>query len=107
MSGSRWTAADITDQRGRVAVVTGANSGIGFETARMLAERGARVVLACRNLGRATAARDAIRATAPGAELETVRLDLSSAESVRAAATTIGGEFERIDLLINNAGAAF
>jgi NAD(P)-dependent dehydrogenase (short-subunit alcohol dehydrogenase family) len=107
MSGSRWTAADISDQRGRVAVVTGANSGIGFETARVLAERGARVVLACRNLDRAAAARDAIRATVPGAELETVRLDLASAESVRAAVTTIGGEFERIDLLINNAGAAF
>jgi NAD(P)-dependent dehydrogenase (short-subunit alcohol dehydrogenase family) len=104
---SGWSAADITGQRGRTAVVTGANSGIGFETARMLAERGARVVLACRSLDKAAVARDTIRATAPDAELSLVRLDLASAESVRAAAATVGATFDRIDLLINNAGAAF
>ncbi|MFD2416644.1 oxidoreductase [Amycolatopsis pigmentata] len=104
---SRWTAADITDQRGRIAVVTGANSGVGFETARLLAERGAQVVLACRNLAKAAAACDLIRATVPDAELRTVELDLASAPSVRAAAARIGAEFDRIDLLINNAGASF
>jgi len=88
-------------------VVTGANSGIGFETARMFAERGARVVLACRSSDKADAACDEIRATAPDAELHTVILDLASSESVHAAAKTIGAEFDRIDLLINNAGAAF
>ena len=106
-SASGWTSADIPDQRGRTAVVTGANSGVGLETARMLAERGARVVLACRSLDRAAVARDAIRATAPDAELHTARLDLASATSVREAATAIRAEFDRIDLLINNAGAAF
>ncbi|HYQ67331.1 oxidoreductase [Actinophytocola sp.] len=104
---SGWSSADIPDQRGRTAVVTGANSGIGFETARMLAEHGARVVLACRSLEKAAVARDAIRATAPEAELSLVRLDLASAESVREAAATVGAELDRIDLLINNAGAAF
>ena len=107
MSTSGWTSADIPDQRGRTAVVTGANSGVGFETARMLAERGARVVLACRNLDKATVACDAIRVTAPDAELHTTRLDLASTESVHEAAATIGTDFDQIDLLINNAGAAF
>jgi len=107
VSTSGWTSADITDQRGRIAVVTGANSGVGFEAARMLAERGARVVLACRSLDKAAVACDAIRATAPDAELHTVRLDLADAKSVREAAATIRGEYDQIDLLINNAGAAF
>lgn len=102
-----WTAADIPGRRGHVAVVTGANSGIGFETARLLAEKGACVVLACRNLDRAAAACTAIRATAPEADLRAVRLDLADAASVGAAAAVIGGEFERVDLLVNNAGAAF
>jgi len=88
-------------------VVTGANSGIGFETARMLAERGARVVLACRSLEKAAVACNAIRMAVPDAELSAVRLDLTSAESVREAAATVSAEFDRIDLLVNNAGAAF
>ncbi|VVJ17556.1 probable oxidoreductase/Short-chain dehydrogenase [Amycolatopsis camponoti] len=107
MASSGWTAADIPDQRGRIAVVTGANSGVGFETARMLAERGARVVLACRDTGKAAAACDAIRATAPDADLRTVRMDLADAASVRTAAAVLDEEFDHIDLVINNAGAAF
>lgn len=88
-------------------MVTGANSGVGFETARMLAERGARVVLACRSLDKAAVACNTIRATVPDAELHAVRLDLASAESVREAAATIRVTFDRIDLLVNNAGASF
>ncbi|MQY29178.1 oxidoreductase [Nocardia aurantia] len=106
-SRARWTAAEIPDQRGRSVVVTGANSGLGFETARMLAERGAHVVLACRNPERATAAAEAIRLTAPDAELSSVRLDLADAGSIRAAAEELRERLARIDLLINNAGAAF
>lgn len=88
-------------------VVTGANSGVGFETARMFAERGARVVLACRSLDKAAVACDTIRVTVPDAELHAVRLDLTAAESVHEAAATIRATFDRIDLLINNAGASF
>lgn len=99
-----WTEADIPDQRGRVAVVTGANTGIGYETARALAARGATVVLACRNAERAADAARRIGAAAPGAVVDTARLDLGSLESVRAAAADIRSRHDRIDLLINNAG---
>nr|WP_156959663.1 oxidoreductase [Nocardia sp. BMG51109] len=99
-----WTETDIPDQRGRVAVVTGANTGLGYETARALAARGAAVVLACRSTGKAESAARRIAAAVPGAVVETVRLDLSSLTSVRAAADDIRRRYRRIDLLINNAG---
>jgi NAD(P)-dependent dehydrogenase (short-subunit alcohol dehydrogenase family) len=99
-----WTVADIPDQRGRVAVVTGANSGIGFETAAVLAQRGAHTVLACRDTGKAAAAAARITAAAPGASVSVVRLDLAALDSVRAAAAELAAAHERIDLLINNAG---
>jgi NAD(P)-dependent dehydrogenase (short-subunit alcohol dehydrogenase family) len=66
----RWTAAEVSDQSGRVAVVTGGNTGLGFVTARVLAARGVTVVLACRDAGRAAAAAERIRAAAPGAAVE-------------------------------------
>ncbi len=96
--------ADAPSQRGRLAIVTGANSGIGLETARALAGLGARVVMACRNLESAQAAADEIRGTCPDAALDIVGLDLSSQQSVRAAASEIREKFGRIDLLIANAG---
>ncbi len=99
-----WTKNDIPEQRGRTAVVTGANSGIGFEAALGLAEKGARVVLACRSRSKADAAAEAIRARAPQAELDFVPLDLSSLDSVREAAETLRARHDKIDLLINNAG---
>jgi NAD(P)-dependent dehydrogenase (short-subunit alcohol dehydrogenase family) len=102
--GERWTAADVPDQQGRTAVVTGANTGIGFEAARVLAERGATVVLACRDLDKADAAAARITAAAPGAKVSTVRLDLASLASVREAAERVRASHERLDLLINNAG---
>src|SRR5580693_2921148 len=100
----RWTAAQIPDQAGRVAVVTGANSGIGLEIAAVLASRGARVVLACRDLTRAGTAASQIVAASPGAQTSVVGLDLSSLGSVRAAAAELLTRFPRLDLPINNAG---
>lgn len=99
-----WTAADIPDQSGRVAVVTGANGGLGLETARALAGAGAHVVMAARNQEKAQAAREEILAGAPAASLEVVALDLGAQASVREAAERILGAHERIDLLVNNAG---
>jgi NAD(P)-dependent dehydrogenase (short-subunit alcohol dehydrogenase family) len=100
-SAARWTAADIPDQSGRVAVVTGANSGIGLATARELARAGAHVVLACRNTGRGEEAATAIRGAAAGADVEVRPLDLAALASVRAFAERFEGP---LDLLINNAG---
>jgi NAD(P)-dependent dehydrogenase (short-subunit alcohol dehydrogenase family) len=97
-----WTEADVPDQSGRTAVITGASSGIGFEAARVLAQRGARLILGCRDQAKARDAVTRITALAPGADIAVVPLDLASLDSVRAAAGQIGSC--RIDLLINNAG---
>jgi len=99
-----WSVADIPDQSGRTAVVTGANGGLGLETARALGENDAHVVMASRNQAKAEDAEDEIRTTAPHAALEHVELDLGSLASVRAAAAKILAAHERVDLLVNNAG---
>ncbi|HEX5117068.1 MAG TPA: oxidoreductase [Pseudonocardiaceae bacterium] len=105
MTSQRWTATDVPDLRGRTAVVTGANSGIGYHTALVLAQHRASVVLACRDRTRAADAADRIRATVPDADLAVQLLELSSLASVRAAAAQLRTDHEHIDLLINNAGA--
>jgi NAD(P)-dependent dehydrogenase (short-subunit alcohol dehydrogenase family) len=99
-----WTSTDVPDQQGRTAVITGANAGIGLETAKVLAARGATVVLACRDLGKATDAADHIAAAAPRARVEPLHLDLASLASVRRAAERLRASHPRLDLLINNAG---
>jgi NAD(P)-dependent dehydrogenase (short-subunit alcohol dehydrogenase family) len=99
-----WTTADIPDQSGRTAVVTGANGGLGLETARALAAKGAHVVMAVRNQEKAAAAVDSIKSTAPAASLELVPLDLGSLQSVATAAAAIAERHPVVDLLINNAG---
>src|SRR5215467_6728664 len=104
---ARWTSDDVPGQRGRLAVVTGANTGLGFETARVLAERGASVVLAVRDTGKGKAAAARIADTAPGANVTVQPLDLTSLESVRAAAAELRARHPAIDLLINNAGVMF
>jgi NAD(P)-dependent dehydrogenase (short-subunit alcohol dehydrogenase family) len=127
----RWTAADVPDQSGRTAVVTGGNTGIGFQVASVLARHGARVVLACRDLEKARQAAARLNASertdsgridsertdsgrtdsgrtdsgrTDSGRIDAVRLDLASLGSVREAAAEIGARYERVDLLINNAG---
>ena len=100
----KWTTADIPDQKGRVAVVTGANSGLGLAAAGALAKAGATVVLACRNTEKGEAAVESIRAESPSATLELESLDLASLDSVRAFAERFGKAHDGLDLLINNAG---
>ncbi|QZT60556.1 SDR family NAD(P)-dependent oxidoreductase [Mycolicibacterium austroafricanum] len=104
---SKWTAADVPDQSGRVAVVTGANTGIGYEAAAVLAGRGARVVVAVRNLDKGRQAVGRIRQLHPDADVTLQELDLSSLASVRAAAEDLRAAHPRIDLLINNAGVMY
>ena len=97
----KWTAADIPDQGGRTAVVTGANSGLGLITARELARKGASVILACRNTGKGDEAAAAILQDRPAGEVEVQALDLADLSSVHAFAEA---QAEPIDLLVNNAG---
>jgi NAD(P)-dependent dehydrogenase (short-subunit alcohol dehydrogenase family) len=101
-----WTIDEVPDQSSRTAVVTGANVGLGRETARVLASRGATVVLACRDVAKGEAAADWIAASsaAERGRLRVVRLDLASLASVGAAAAEIRECCPRLDLLINNAG---
>lgn len=106
-TGAKWTAADVPDQSGRVAVITGANTGIGYETAAVLADRGARVVLAVRDLDKGHAAAARIVKASPNSDLEVLQLDLSSLDSVRAAAGALRSAYPRINLLINNAGVMY
>jgi NAD(P)-dependent dehydrogenase (short-subunit alcohol dehydrogenase family) len=101
---TRWTTDDIPDLSGRTALVTGANSGLGYETALQLGRHGARVLLACRNATKAQGALDALRAAVPGLQAEIVPLDLSSLASVDAAAEDVAGRVGTLDLLVNNAG---
>lgn len=112
MSASQWTENDVPDQSGRVAVITGASTGIGFDTARVLLQRGARVVLACRSLDKGHAAGERMAAAAadtPEAEpvrsrFEVTQLDLTSMEAIRRAADELLTRHPRINLLVNNAG---
>lgn len=103
----KWTERDIPEQNYRVAVVTGANSGLGFETARILAVRGASVVLAVRDVDKGKQAAARIAQNAPDAELSIQQLDLTSLESVRDAAVELRARHPKIDLLINNAGVMY
>ena len=104
---AKWTASDVPDQSGRVAVVTGANSGIGYEAALVLAGRGARVVLAVRDLAKGNQAADRIRRAHAGAQVEVQELDLTSLASVRAAAEALRTAHPTIDLLLDNAGVMY
>ena len=99
-----WTAAKIPNLTGRVALVTGANSGLGLETARALAGAGALVIVSARTTAKAGAAAADIRGTHPGASLETLPMDLASQASVKAAAAAVATRHPTLDILVNNAG---
>ncbi len=100
----RWIEQNIPSQAGKTALITGANSGLGFEAAKVLAGKGAAVVMAVRNTGKGEAAAAAIRAAVPGAELEVAALDLASLASIRRFAESFAQAHGRLDMLINNAG---
>src|ERR1700694_3904791 len=100
----KWTAEDIPDQSGRVAVVTGANSGLGAAVAGQLARRGAEVILACRDTVKGEAAAKVILAGSPKGSADVVSLDLGDLGSVRAFATTFSRSHDRLDLLVKHAG---
>jgi NAD(P)-dependent dehydrogenase (short-subunit alcohol dehydrogenase family) len=102
--GENWTERDVPSQKGRVAVITGANTGLGFDTAKVLAERGATVVLAVRDVEKGKRAAAKLGANA---DVTVQELDLGSLDSVRAAAADLHGTLPKIDLLINNAGVMY
>ena len=101
---SRWTTADMPDLHGYTALVTGANSGLGLETTRALAAKGAHVVMACRDLEKGRKAQSSLEQSIQGASLELVQLDLSSLAGVRDFAKRFREDHARLNLLFNNAG---
>ncbi|MEW6269141.1 MAG: oxidoreductase [Thermodesulfobacteriota bacterium] len=104
MAQERWSADDMPDLSGKAAIVTGGNSGIGFEAVRALARKRAHVILACRDMSKARDAVTQIRALQPSASLEPMQLDLASLESVHRFARDFDAKGTPLDLLINNAG---
>ena len=101
---NNWTEENVGDQMGKVAIVTGANSGIGFETARVLAENGAKVIMAVRTVEKGETAANEIKQNSPNADVRVMKLDLADLSSVKSFAETFKKEFSQLDLLINNAG---
>ncbi|GAL21840.1 probable oxidoreductase/short-chain dehydrogenase [Vibrio maritimus] len=106
MSRKPWSADDIPNQKGRVSVVTGATSGIGKETAKVLAQKQSTVILAVRNVSKGEKVAEEIRADYSDADILVMPLDLSSLRSIQAFSSLFLAKFNRLDLLINNAGVA-
>lgn len=99
-----WTVQNVPGMTGKTVLITGANSGIGFEAAKVFAAKGAQVVMACRNLEKAMRAADEIRSGQKNAQLDVMTLDLASLASVRQFAAAFVARYSKLDLLINNAG---
>ena len=103
-SGKPWTAADIPDLSGKTIIVTGGNSGIGYEAALELARKHAEVILACRSMDKARGAAEKVKSAAPGAKVEVMALDLASLDSIHAFGEEFHSKFKKLDVLCNNAG---
>lgn len=101
---ANWTTDNIPDQSGRVIIVTGANSGLGYETTLALAQKNATVVMACRNQTKGAEARDQVLAKVSHAQVDLMALDLGDLASVRTFAEQFREKYSRLDVLINNAG---
>ena len=104
VSHKQWTTANMPDLTGKVIIVTGANSGIGFEAAKAFARKGANTILACRSMDKAQAALAEIQAEIPSANAEIMWLDLASQASIRQFAEAFKAKYDRLDILVNNAG---
>ena len=98
---SNWTISDIPNLDGKIAFITGANSGLGYYTAKALAEKNAHVLLACRSLEKANAAIDKLKSLNPAGKFTPIELDLSDLNNVSEIGSKILSEFENLDLLIN------
>jgi NAD(P)-dependent dehydrogenase (short-subunit alcohol dehydrogenase family) len=101
---NKWTEENIPDLTGKIAIVTGANSGTGYEATRALASKGATVVMGCRNLEKAEAAAEKIKVKLPEAKLEIIQLDLSDLSSVKKFTEIYAEKHHKLDMLLNNAG---
>ncbi|HSM72842.1 MAG TPA: oxidoreductase [Anaerolineales bacterium] len=99
-----WTTDNMPDLTGKVIIVTGANSGIGYEAAKEFARKGAQTILACRNMDKAQSALNQIWAEVPNAKVEIMQLDLASQKSIHAFAEAFKSKYNRLDVLVNNAG---
>jgi NAD(P)-dependent dehydrogenase (short-subunit alcohol dehydrogenase family) len=104
---TKWTTDQIPSQTGKIVLVTGANSGLGFYSAKALAEKGAFVIMAVRNLNLGKVAQQKITEACPDAKTEVLPLDLADLESIRQFARIVGDKHKKLDILINNAGVMF
>lgn len=99
-----WTAENIPDQKGKIVIVTGSSSGIGYEAARVLANKGAKVIIAVRNLEKGEKAKEKILNQNESADVEVMKIDLSDLSSVKSFADEFIKTYAKLDILINNAG---
>jgi len=104
MATNNWTITDIPDLTGKTVIVTGGNSGLGFESVKVFALKGARVILASRSLSKGEEAKKQILKFLPSAEIEVMELDLTDLKSIRNFATSFKKNHIRLDVLLNNAG---
>ncbi len=107
MSNNQWTTDNIPDLNNKVVIVTGANAGLGFEASKELARKGASVILACRNMDKANIALTRLKEEIPDASLEVLQLDLASLKSIRQFVDAFMTKYDRLDVLLNNAGIMF